>query len=378
MHFHKAIPIKVFRYLCLLTALANAGGNLGMLLFYKPILNLVGAPLPKDLYSFAFVCGFSFTVGVLAFMVFLSPQKTIPLLVVGMVGKAIYAFFSFYFYFHGELHPFFMIFGWWDAVYSVIFFFFLIRLVSADLTPLNQGEILEGVDRPRTNKALLIYFSMSGNGSRAMKRVREGLESRGYTVNEKMCESHETLFHFPFSLMVFIRITLRAIFRVPTTIKPLDIPDNHPYDLVVVESQTWLVGMSAPVEAVFQDPKNRGIFAGRDVAAVNVCRGLWQRPQAQVIRWLQSAGGHVVGARAYENPGHEPIRCWSLFVFFAAGAPGKPAFLKGILTPQYITPEAERELVSFGQALAERKKMVTPGVPLSLATQGAAAPAVGA
>ena len=373
MHFHRAIPIKVFRYLCLLTALANGGGNLGLLLFYRPILTLAGAPLPKDLYSFAFVCGLSFTVGVLALIVFLAPDKTIPLLVVGIVGKAIYAFFSFYFYNHGKLHPFFMIFGWWDAVYSIIFFLFLIQLVSPDLTPLNHGEILEGVDRPRTNKGLLVYFSMTGNGSRAMKRVREGLESRGYTVDEKICESNETLFHFPFSLMVFIRIMLRAIFRVPTTIKPLHIPDNHTYDLIVVESQTWFVGMSAPVEAVFQNPKNRGIFAGRDVAAVNVCRGLWQRPQAQLIRWLQSVGGHVVGARAYENPGHEPIRCFSLFFFLGSGAPGKPAFLKGILTPQYITPEAERELVSFGQALAARTKMVTPGVPLWLPAQGAAA-----
>jgi hypothetical protein len=34
--------------------------------------------------------------------------------------------------------------------------------------------------------------------------------------------------------------------------------------------------------------------------------------------------------------------------------------------------------VSFGQALAERKKMVTPGVPLSVPRQGATAPAAGA
>jgi len=221
VHFHKAISVKIFRYLCLLTAFANAGGNLGMLLFYKPILHLVGAPLPKDIYSFAFVCGFSFTVGVLAFMVFLAPDRTIPLLVVGVVGKAIYAFFSFYFYYRGQLHPFYMIFGWWDAVYTVIFFLFLIQLVSPDLTAFNRGDIFDGVDRPRTNKALFIYFSMTGNGSRAMKRVREGLESRGYTVAEKICESNETLFHFPFTLLVFIRIMLRAIFRVPTTINSI-------------------------------------------------------------------------------------------------------------------------------------------------------------
>jgi hypothetical protein len=365
MHFHMAIPIKVFRYLCLLTALANAGGNLGMLLFYKPILALAGAPLPKDMYSFAFVSGFSFTVGVLAFMVFLAPDKTVPLLVVGIVGKAIYAFFSFYFYYRGELHPFYMVFGWWDAVFTVIFSLFLVRLVSPDLTVLNEGEILAGVDRPRTNNALLVYFSMTANGSRAMKRVREGLESRGYTVDERICESNETLFRFPFSLLLFLRIMLRAIFRIPTTIKPLGIPDNHLYDLIVVESQTWFVGMSAPVEAVFQDPNNRGIFAGRDVAAVNVCRGLWQRPQAQLIRWLQNVGGNVVGARAYENPGHEPVRCFSLFFFLGTGAPGKPAFLKSILTQQHISAEAESNLVAFGQALAERKRIMTPGVPLS-------------
>lgn len=360
MHFHKAISIQTFRYLCLLTAAANAGGNVGLLLFYKPIFQLFNVPLPKDLFSFAFVCGFSFTVGVLAFMVYLAPAKNAPLLVVGIVGKAIYAFFTFYFRFHSGLPDFYLIFGVWDAVYTVIFFLFLIRLLSPDLTPLNHGDILPGVDRPRTGKALLINFSMTGNGSRAMKRVREGLASRGYAVDEKICESNESLFHFPFSLGVFLRIMIRAIFRVPTTIKPLGIPSSHDYDLIVVESQTWFVGMSAPVEAVFQDPANRDIFAGHDVAAVNVCRGLWQRPQAMLIRWLERVGGHVVGARAYENPGHEPVRCFSLFFFLGTGAPGRPAFLKGILTQQHITEQAEQELVAFGQALAERKTMA-PG-----------------
>lgn len=356
MHYHWTIPEKGFRYLCLLTALANAGGNLAMLLFYKPIFKLFGAPLPTDLYYFAFVAGFSFVVGILAFVVFLAPERTIPLLAIGIVGKAIYAFFSFYFYNHGQLHPFFMIFGWWDAIYTVIFFLYLIRLVSPDLTELNKGTILPGVDRPRSNRALFIYFSLTGNGGRAMAKVREGLESQGYQVDEKRCESEEPLFHFPFTLIEFIRIMVRAIFRVPTTIKPLQIPSDHPYDLVVVESQTWFVGMGAPVEAVFQDPKNRGIFAGRDVAAVNVCRGLWQRPQAQLIRWIEASGGHVVGARAYENPGVEPIRCFSLFFFLGAGKPDSPSFLKGLLTPQHIGPTAERELVIFGQALAKRLK----------------------
>jgi hypothetical protein len=358
MHAQRVIPAKVFRYLCLLTAAANFFGNLVMLLFYKPICALTGAPLPVDLPNFAFVCGFSLTVGVLAFMVFLAPERSGNLLVVGLVGKAIYALFNFYFYAHGELHWFYMLFGAWDAAYAVIFSLYFIQLASPDLTRLNQGEILPPLDRRRTGRALLIYFSMTGNGSRAMKSVREGLIRRGYIVNEKVIEPVEPLFHFPLSLREFLRIMLRAIFRVPAKIKPLYVPADHPYDLIVVESQTWFVGMSAPVEAVFQDPANRAIFAGRDVAAVNVCRGLWQRPQAMLVRWLQASGGNVVGARAYDNPGVEPIRCFSLFYFLARGGAAPEGFLEGVITPQHIDEAAQRELSLFGEALAARKPKV--------------------
>ena len=90
--------------------------------------------------------------------------------------------------------------------------------------------------------------------------------------------------------------------RIPAKIgASLGIPPDHDYDLVVVESQTWFVGISAPVEAVFQDSANRGVFAGRDVATVNVCRGLWRRPQAMLVRWIEHCGGHVIGSRAFAN-----------------------------------------------------------------------------
>jgi hypothetical protein len=368
MHARKVIPSKVFRALCLLTAAANFVGNLVMLLFYKPICALTGAPLPVDLPNFAFVCGFSLTVGVLSFMVFLAPERSGDLLVVGLVGKAIYALFSFYFYLHGALHWFYMLFGIWDAAYAVIFFLYFIQLASPDLTRLNRGEILPALDRPRTGRALLVYFSMTGNGTRAMKSVREGLTRRGYIVDDKVIEPVEPLFHFPFSLLAFFRIMIRAIFRVPAKIKPLGVPADHPYDLIVVESQTWFVGMSAPVEAIFQDPAGRAIFAGRDVAAVNVCRGLWQRPQAMLVRWLAASGANVVGARAYENPGVEPIRCFSLFYFLARGGAAPTGLLKKVMTPQHIDEAKERELAAFGELLARR----IPGLALELSVAEAA------
>jgi|GEM_PF-2374652 len=354
-----------FRTLVLLTALANAGGNVAILLFYRPILGWVGAPLPIDIFSFTFVCGFSFTVGILAFIIYRAPEANLGLIVAVILGKAIYAAFTFYFYYAGELHWFYRVFGVWDSCYAVIFFLFLIHLQSPDLTILNRGEILQSGDpTPRSKKALVLYFSMSGNGARAILRVMTGLVAEGYTVTERLVQvdpREQRLFRFPFEQrFAFLRIMIRAILRIPVAIQPLALAADHDYDLIVVESQTWFVGVSAPVEAIFQDPANHAAFAGRDVAIVNVCRGLWRRPQAMLARWIQAVGGRVVGARAFGNPGREPIRTFSLFFFLGAGGTGRPAFLRRLLTPQLLAEDALAELERFGRALARRPAAAMP------------------
>jgi len=348
---------KIFRTLCLLTAVANGGGNVLILLFYRPIFALLGVPLPRDLFSFTFVSGFSFTMGVLAFIIFMRPEKSLDLLVVGIIGKGLYSLFTFYFFYEEGLHWFYRVFGVWDGAFAVIFFLFFIHIASDDISTLNTGAVLPGLDRKPTGKALLIYHSLTGNGAGAMRRVKDGLTRGGYSVDEKLVESEEALFHFPFTGWEFLRIMLRAIFRRPTHIKPLDIPADHPYDLIVVACQTWFVGMGAPTEAIFQDPRNRAVFAGRDAAAVTVCRGLWRRTQAMTIRHLQEAGANVVGARAFANPGREPARSFSLFIFLATHKQFIPSWLRW-LTPQFLSADALDELERFGESLARRPRQI--------------------
>jgi hypothetical protein len=348
----------ILRALCLVTAIANAGGNVLMLFFYRPVLELVGAPLPRDLHSFAFVCGFSFTVGVLALLVYLDPRRSRSLIVIAIIGKGIYAALTAYFYFDHDLHWFYKLFGIWDGAYVVILLLFLIHLNSPDLAALNAGQIRPGLPGPRPRKALLVFYSLTGNGTRALARVKTGLERNGYTVTEQRVEAAEAdaaLFRFPFGgLGKFLRIMFRAIFRVPAKAKPLGIPADHDYDLIVAECQTWFLGMGGPMEGVFQDPANHGVFAGRDVAAVVVCRGLWRRTEAMLVRWLQRAGGNVVGAASFTNPGREPMRTFSLFFFLGTGAPRRPAWLARLLTPQYLEEAALQALDAFGEALAQR------------------------
>jgi hypothetical protein len=350
---------RIFRLLILLIAAANAVGNILILLFYRPILAWAGAPLPVDTFSFTFVCAFSFTVGALAWIIYRDPEHNTPLLIAVIIGKVIYASSILYFYDVGERHWFYLTSGVWDAVFTVICSLFLIRLLSPELTALAHGQVLQGGDlSQQRKKAVILYFSMAGNGARAAQRVQSGLVSEGYTVEERPIEiapRDQALYRFPFQhRFAFLRIMIRAIFRIPVKIQPIGLAADHDFDLIVVEAQTWFVGMSAPVEAVFQDPANHAAFAGRDVAVINVCRGLWRRSQAMLVRWVEACGGRVVGTRAFTNPGHKPIRTFSLVFFLGAGAIGRTAFLRRILTPQFLSSAALADLERFGKALAQR------------------------
>jgi hypothetical protein len=352
---------SILRLLCLTTAIGNAGGNILLLCFYRPIFALLGVPLPRDLFSFVAVSGFSFTMGLLAYLVYRAPDKSTGLLVVGIAGKGLYALTTFYFFYEQKIHWFYLVFGAWDAAFAVVFSLFFIHIAAPDLDALDAGMILPGGGRERTKRALLLYYSLTGNGKRAMSCVEEGLTRKGYAVDAKAVQPVEPLFRFPFSFSEFARIMLRAILRVPAPIEPIGLPADHPYDLIVVENQTWFVGMAAPMESLFLDPANRAIFRGRDVATVNVCRGLWRRSQAMLVRWAQRSGGHVVGGRACSNPGWEPARTFSLFLFLAYGEEGRPRFLRGwFLQRQYLAEEKLAALVRFGEALAERPG---PGEP---------------
>jgi hypothetical protein len=82
----------VFRALCILTAIANMGGNALLLVAHEPVFRWLGLPVPDDLYTFSSVLGFSFTSGVVALMIALRPAHAVSLLVVAIVGKALFAF----------------------------------------------------------------------------------------------------------------------------------------------------------------------------------------------------------------------------------------------------------------------------------------------
>lgn len=347
---------KYLRYACLVTAFVNAFGNLGLMLIYRPLFDLLGIPVPIDLHYFYWMAGLSFTNGVLAYYIFDNPEENRALLKVGIVGKGIFSLMTFYFcIFHG-IHWFFLILGLWDAIFVLIFWIYLIQLQAPDLTRMNSGELLPG--RGHTSrKAMILYYSLTGTGAASVERIQKGLETTGYSVDTiQVRPVDKKLFHFPFdSVLSFISLTLLAILRRKARVEPLNLPSDHDYDLIIIESQTWFVGMSAIVEAIFQNEDNRPFFQGRDAVAIIVCRGLWRRSQAMLMRHLEEFGSNVIGTQAYTHVGWEPSRLFSLAAYFIYGKTEQPVWLKWFLQPRCSLSDSSLDALEvYSKKLANR------------------------
>lgn len=348
---------SVFRYACLITALVNVLGSALLALFHSPLFRAIGVSPFADPHAFLLGCALSFTMGVAAMLVYLRPPEARGLLAIGALGKGLYALITYYFWATGSLHVFYMIFVMWDVAYVLIFFLYWLALASPILVELQQGifEGLEATARAGAKRALLIGFSLTGTGSRALRRLAAGMEARGYTCDISMVVPQEAIFTWPLSLWSFIRICARALVRAEARIAPLELPSPRPdWDLVVVQSPTWLLGMASPVEAVLSDAAYREVFRGRDAAVLVTCRGAYQRTMAMIVRRLEIAGANVVAARGLQHPGREPRRLMSLWFYLIFRRAGVP---KWLASPTYgLSEETLREAEVLGGDLADRKR----------------------
>ncbi|MEE9384707.1 MAG: hypothetical protein V3V08_14980 [Nannocystaceae bacterium] len=350
------LSLPTLRALCLLTAVANIGGNVVLVIAYPILFPWLGIEAPQDLRLFLLESALSFSMGVLAWMVFCArhePKRALPLLKIGTLGKGLYALIGYYFFATQGLHWFYMIFVVWDALFVVVFLLYWIALESRDLWAL-QRDVLTGIARPRPEqpKALVVGYSLTGAGRTAIDRLKIGLLAGGYDrVDIRYVHALESFYRFPMSFVDFVRMLIRAFFRKSPPVGPLgDLAGD--YDLIVVESPTWLLGMAAPMEGLFEDSTQTEMFRGTDTAALVVSRGAQRRSLAMLTRWLQRCDANVVGIRGYGHQGKEPRRLLSLWLYLIFRKEGVP---RGIAQPYYGLSEASlREIEAFGTALARR------------------------
>jgi hypothetical protein len=306
MRLRPLVPAAILRWLVMLTAVANIIGNPLLIAFQEPAFTKLGIALPRDPYLFTLHCALSFTMGVVALVAYIRPDRGV--LVIGIVGKGLYATITYYFWVIELVSPWFLLFVVWDAAFVIVFFLYWIQLAQPELRELGHS-IYAGIDtrHGQPKRALIIGLSLTGNGRRAIDRLAAGLGREGYAVDIGWLHPDERIYRYPMSLASFAKVNVRAALRQGGRSR-VELDLRHDWDLVVVESPTWLLGAAGPVEAFLASDDNRALFRGRDAAAVVICRGAWQRTQAMLVRGLQRAGANVVAGRAFAHQGWEPAR----------------------------------------------------------------------
>jgi hypothetical protein len=200
--------------------------------------------------------------------------------------------------------------------------------------------------RPR---ALVIWYSQTGQLRRALEALVEPLADAGY---ELVWEELRPLrpYPFPWSLRAFLEVFPDAVLGGGCELAAPAVSPDEEFDLVVLGYQVWYLAPSSPVEALFRSDLRRAI-AGRPVVTLVACRNMWFSAATRMRRLIELAGGELAGHVAVTDDG--PV--WATFVttprWLLTGRADR--FLR-IFPPPGIGPRTLAGVGRLGRVLAER------------------------
>lgn len=182
-------------------------------------------------------------------------------------------------------------------------------------------------------KALIIYYSFSGQTCGIVKRFADGLESEDIQVTVERLHPADRL-RFPltgYCSVFWMMLTTFLRFRVP--IKKLSAKCAKGHDLLVLAGPTWSYNPSGPVLS-FLDAEGPSLFQGRQVLAIISCRGYWRVHWLSLKRTLRQCGAIVSGRAIFTHPTREPWRTLGVFYKIAGKSPERSRFI-GKFYPRY-------------------------------------------
>lgn len=146
---------------------------------------------------------------------------------------------------------------------------------------------------------LVIYSSQTG-------QMLEVLQSLCATIKEQVQLDFfkielERPFPFPWKdYDTFFDAMPESVLGIPQAIKPLTIPENKQYDLVLLGYQPWFLSPSIPFNSFLQSEYAR-VLEGKPVVTVIACRNMWLRAQEKVKERLQALNATLVGNIALDD-----------------------------------------------------------------------------
>lgn len=141
---------------------------------------------------------------------------------------------------------------------------------------------------------LVLWYSQSGQLKAVIEQILKPLKA---TEDIRVCElalEPESAFPYPWSFWSFLDAFPETATLSPAPNKPLDIPANTKFDLVLIGYPAWFLSPPPALTAFLQSAQAKPLLANTPVITVTACRNMWLMAQEDVKALLaQHQANHI-------------------------------------------------------------------------------------
>lgn len=199
-------------------------------------------------------------------------------------------------------------------------------------------------------RILVLYFSQSGDVTRAAQALVEPLERAGVEV---VWSEIVPRVEYPSpwrNVHRFFNEMPECVLGYPPEIAPPGFSPDEPFDLVVLAYQVWFLSPSPPIQAFFRTEHAR-VLRGRKVTTLTVARNMWHQASLKMRALLADAGAVHIDNVVVTHQGP----AWATFITTTRTLfTGKRDRLMGVLPPAGIAESEMDRVRSLGEAVARQ------------------------
>lgn len=195
---------------------------------------------------------------------------------------------------------------------------------------------------------LVINFSQTGQLAEVTEQVVAPLRAAGHAVHLEILRP-ETPFPWPWPIVDFVDAMPECVQLDPPPLKPISIPTDVNFDLVILSYQVWYLAPALPITAFMQSPEARRLLAGKPIVTLVACRNMWISAHETMKRLISDLGGRLLDHVVLVDQGHALATFVTTPRWVLTGR--RDRWLG--LPPAGVAPEEIRRAIRFGHALVD-------------------------
>jgi len=200
----------------------------------------------------------------------------------------------------------------------------------------------------RLKNVLVINYSQTGQLAEITAQVITPLRAAGHQVHLETLVP-ETPFPWPWPVVQFFDTFPECVQLDAPPLRPLRIPADSRFDLVILTYQVWYLAPALPMTAFLKSPQGRQLIKDKSVITLVACRNMWLSAQETMKSLIAEAGGQLRDHLAFSDQGHALATFVTTPRWVLTGR--RDRFLG--LPPAGVAQEEIRHASRFGRALAD-------------------------